>query len=50
MPPPVETPRDLINESLWPQYFAWLKQRLETMYKVFAPIVKNLKPEIERVD
>jgi len=25
--------------------FEWLRQRLEIMHKVFAPIVKSLKPE-----
>ena len=38
---------DFLNESLWPQHFDWLRQRLETMHKVFAPIVKNLKLEVE---
>jgi hypothetical protein len=38
---------DFLNESLWPQHFDWLRQRLETMHKVFAPIVKNLKLEGE---
>jgi len=36
---------DFLNESLWPQQFEWLRQRLETMHKVFAPIVKDLKLE-----
>jgi hypothetical protein len=36
---------DFLNESLWPEQFEWLRQRLETMHKVFAPIVKNLKLE-----
>lgn len=36
---------DFLNESLWPQHFEWLRQRLETMHRVFAPIVKNLKLE-----
>ena len=36
---------DFLNESLWPQHFEWLHQRLETMHKVFAPIVKTLKLE-----
>ena len=36
---------DFLNEALWPQQFEWLRQRLETMHKVFAPIVKNLKLE-----
>lgn len=34
---------DFLNESLWPQQFDWLRQRLETMHRVFAPIVKNLR-------
>jgi hypothetical protein len=36
---------DFLNEALWPQHFEWLRQRLETMYKVLGPIVKNLKLE-----
>ncbi len=36
---------DFLNESLWPQQFEWLRQRLETIHRVFAPIVKNLKLE-----
>ncbi len=36
---------DFLNEQLWPEQFEWLRQRLETMHKVFAPIVKNLKSE-----
>jgi Domain of unknown function (DUF4268) len=36
---------DFLNEDQWPQHFEWLRLRLETMHKVFAPIVKNLKPE-----
>jgi len=36
---------DFLNEQLWPQHFEWLRQRLETMHKVFAPIVKNLNLE-----
>lgn len=36
---------NFLEESLWPQQFEWLRQRLETMHKVFAPIVKNLKLE-----
>lgn len=34
---------DFLNEAQWPQHFEWLRQRLETMHKVFGPIVKNLK-------
>lgn len=34
---------DFLNENLWPQQFEWLRQRLESMHKVFAPIVKNLQ-------
>jgi len=36
---------DFLNEALWPQQFEWLRQRLETMHKVFSPIMKNLKLE-----
>lgn len=36
---------DFLNEALWPQQFEWLRQRLETMHKVFGPIVKNMKLE-----
>ncbi|MEE9910237.1 MAG: DUF4268 domain-containing protein [Deltaproteobacteria bacterium] len=34
---------DFLNESLWPEQFEWLRIKLETMHKVFAPIMKNLK-------
>jgi hypothetical protein len=34
---------DFLNEALWPQQFEWLRQKLETMHKVFAPIVKTLR-------
>jgi hypothetical protein len=37
---------DFLDESLWPQQFEWLRQRLETMHRVFAPIVKTLKLEL----
>lgn len=36
---------DFLNEQLWPQHFAWLKQRLETMHRVFAPVVKQIRVE-----
>lgn len=36
---------DFLNQELWPQQLEWLGQRLETMHKFFAPIVKNLKLE-----
>lgn len=36
---------DFRNESLWPQQFEWLRQRLETMHTVFAPLVKALNIE-----
>lgn len=38
---------DFLNQELWPQQFEWLRQRVETMHKIFAPIVKNLKLEPE---
>lgn len=34
---------DFTNPDLWPQQFEWLRQRLEIMHKVLAPIVRNLK-------
>jgi hypothetical protein len=36
---------DFTNESLWPEQFEWLRMRLETMHKVFAPIMRNLRME-----
>ncbi len=36
---------DFLNQELWPQQFEWLRQRLETMHKVFAPLVRTLKPD-----
>ena len=38
---------DFLEEALWPECFEWLRQHLEIMHKVFAPIVKNLKLEGE---
>lgn len=34
---------DFTNKTLWPEQFEWLRQRLEKMHKVFAPIMKGLK-------
>lgn len=34
---------DFLNEALWPEQFEWLRIKLETMHKVFAPIMKALK-------
>lgn len=34
---------DFRDESLWPEQFEWLRTKLETMHKVFAPMMKNLK-------
>jgi hypothetical protein len=38
---------NFLDEKLWPQQFEWLRQRLEIMHRVFAPIVKNLKVNLE---
>ena len=38
---------NFLDEKLWPQQFEWLRQRLEIMHKVFAPIVKNLKVTVD---
>jgi hypothetical protein len=37
---------DFSNEDLWPDLFAWLKERMEKIHKVLEPIVKNLKHEV----
>lgn len=34
---------DFMDESLWPQQFEWLREHLEKMHRVLAPIVKSLK-------
>lgn len=34
---------DFFNEKLWPEQFAWLKERLEIMHRVFAPVVKEIR-------
>lgn len=31
-----------LEQETWPQHFEWLRQRLETMHRVFAPIARNL--------
>ena len=33
---------DFLNEGLWPKHFAWLKEKLEAMHKVFNPVVRSL--------
>jgi len=43
------TDADFLNEALWPQHFEWLRQRLETMHRVFSPIVKAMKQEPEQL-
>jgi hypothetical protein len=34
---------DFLNEKLWPEQFGWLKERLEIMHRVFAPVVKEIR-------
>jgi hypothetical protein len=34
---------DFLDESLWLEQFEWLRQRLEKMYAVLRPIVRDLK-------
>jgi len=42
---------DFLNESLWPQQFEWLRQRLEVMHRVLAPIVKALRfQEVDSIE
>lgn len=37
---------DFLDESLWLEQFEWLRTKLETMHKVFAPIVRRIKGEL----
>jgi hypothetical protein len=37
---------DFLDEKLWPQQFAWLKQRLEVMHRIFAPVVQQIRVEV----
>jgi hypothetical protein len=37
---------DFRKEALWPEQFEWLRERVETMHKVFAPIMKSVKQEV----
>jgi hypothetical protein len=34
---------DFLNKNLWPEQFTWLKDRLEIMHRVFAPVVKEIR-------
>ena len=36
---------DFTDEANWPGEFAWLREHLEKMHRVFAPIVRDLSPE-----
>ena len=36
---------DPLNETKWPEYFAWMEARLEEFYKTFNPRVRTLDPE-----
>lgn len=33
---------DFTDESQWPGQFAWLKEKLESLHRVFAPVVRSL--------
>lgn len=33
---------DPLDRARWPEYHKWLREKLETLHKVFAPRVKNL--------
>lgn len=37
---------DWLDEARWPAHFAWLKQRLEIMHRVFSPIMKQVRDEV----
>lgn len=36
---------DIFNESLWSEQFEWLRQHLEKLQLIFAPLIKNMKSE-----
>jgi len=38
----VRAEMDFRDEARWPEQFEWLRSRLEPMYRVFAPIVRDL--------
>ena len=33
---------NFVDEKNWPECFKWLKENLEAMHKVFAPIIKTI--------
>jgi len=33
---------DFLNPALWPEQHQWLKEKLETFHRVFAPLARNL--------
>jgi hypothetical protein len=37
---------DLENRDMWPEFFAWLKERAEAFHKAFSPRVKALKLQL----
>lgn len=37
---------DWLDDTNWPRNFAWLKDRLEIMHKVFSPLMKQVRDEI----
>jgi hypothetical protein len=39
---------DWLDEKKWPQHFAWLKQRLEVMHRVFGPVMQQIRDELIR--
>lgn len=38
-------PIDITKRELWPECHAWLREKLEKLYCVLGPIVKQLEPE-----
>ena len=36
---------DILDELQWPEHFEWLRSKLETMHRVFAPLMRKLKVE-----
>lgn len=38
-------PVDVEDREQWEDYFAWLREHLEALYRVFSPIAKNADPD-----
>ena len=37
---------DWLDEAKWPRHFAWLKEKLEIMHRIFGPVMKQVRDEL----